>query len=70
VSSKFLNDSGAEWEREQIRYAQWNDLGKEKRIKLLDEYHKSGYESGLEVCEWISRKTGIQLDDIPENRYR
>ncbi len=58
---------------DETRYAQWKALGSEARGGLLCEFFQKGHsktDSDLELRTWLSKRTGIPLEGIPEYEGR
>jgi hypothetical protein len=69
MSENFLNDSNDEQIDHKKRYARWEALG-ERQIDLLREYYHKGYKTGLDLGQWIEKKTGIPVEDQPPDSFR
>jgi hypothetical protein len=58
---------------DETRYAQWMALGSEKRGALLCEFYQKGHcktGTDIEARTWMSKRTGIPIEGIPEYEGR
>jgi hypothetical protein len=70
MSKDFLNDSNNEQMDHKKRYSKWWALGLKRQGELLLEYHQKGYKTGLDLGQWIEKKTGIPVEDQPPDNFR